>query len=314
MGKHGLQTSLLERLMSNSDCYKRNPDTNEFPSKTITKLLNNFRSHETLLTLPSRLFYENELKAKAEPILVNSMLNWVNLPNPKIPLVFHGVVGDDQREAKSPSYFNPEESAMVVNYVQDLLEQHKGTAKKVLPKEIGIISPYRRQVQKIRMLLDKKKIKDSKDITVGSTEEFQGQERRIIIISTVRSKPTLLQSDYEHKLGFLNNPKRFNVAITRAKALMVVVGNPYLLNTDKYWKSLLKYIVENKCYKGVEFSVDPDEKLEQDGFVGVDVDGSEIIARNEMEIFEQKFREMGLTTSDEQEDNDEIRFGSFEDL
>ena len=122
------------------------------------------------------------------------MLNWVNLPNPKIPLVFHGVVGDDQREAKSPSYFNPEECAMVVSYVQDLLEQHKGTGKKILPKEIGIISPYRRQVQKIRMLLEKKKIKDSKDITVGSTEEFQGQERRIIIISTVRSKPTLLQS------------------------------------------------------------------------------------------------------------------------
>ena len=43
------------------------------------------------------------------------MLNWVNLPNPKIPLVFHGVVGDDQREAKSPSYFNPEECAMVKN-------------------------------------------------------------------------------------------------------------------------------------------------------------------------------------------------------
>ena len=64
----------------------------------------------------------------------------------------------------------------------------------------------------------------------------------------------------------------------------------------------------------MEFSVAPDEKLEQDGFVEVDVDGSEIIARNEMEIFEQKFREMGLSTADEQEDNDEIRFGSFEDL
>ena len=52
-------------------------------------------------------------QAKADPFVVNSMLNWVNLPNPKIPLVFHGVVGDDQREAKSPSYFNPEECAMV---------------------------------------------------------------------------------------------------------------------------------------------------------------------------------------------------------
>ena len=45
------------------------------------------------------------------------MLNWVNLPNPKIPLVFHGVVGDDQREAKSPSYFNPEECAMVKKHL-----------------------------------------------------------------------------------------------------------------------------------------------------------------------------------------------------
>ena len=78
--------------------------------------------------------------------------------------------------------------------------------------------------------------------------KFQGQERRIIIISTVRSKPTLLQSDYEHKLGFLNNPKRFNVAITRAKALMVVIGNPYLLCMDKYWRDLLKYIIENRKY------------------------------------------------------------------
>ena len=57
----------------------------------------------------------------------------------------------------------------------------------------------------------KNQIKDWTDITVGSTEEFQGQERRIIIISTVRSKPTLLQSDYEHKLGFLNNPKRYRI-------------------------------------------------------------------------------------------------------
>merc|ERR1711988_851230 len=123
-------------------------------------------------------------------------------------------------------------AAIVVQYVQDLLETKDG-AKKVEPSEIGIISPYRRQVQKIRDSMNRKfqnKYRDWKNITVGSTEEFQGQERRIIIISTVRSKPALLQSDYEHKLGFLNNPKRFNVAITRAKALMVVVGNPSLVH------------------------------------------------------------------------------------
>ena len=46
------------------------------------------------------------------------------------------------------------------------------------------------------------------EVTVGSTEEFQGQERRIIIITTVRSQPELLQHDFTHKLGFLRNPKR----------------------------------------------------------------------------------------------------------
>jgi len=267
------------------------------------------------------LFYEGELEPKADPFVTHSMLNWALLPNKKVPLVFHGVVGEDQREARSPSYFNPEEAAIVVQYVQDLLET-KDTSKKVDPSEIGIISPYRRQVQKIRDLMNRKfqhkhEFRDWKNITVGSTEEFQGQERRIIIISTVRSKPTLLQSDYEHKLGFLNNPKRFNVAITRAKALMVVIGNPYLLCMDKHWKDLLKYIIENRCYKGVDFSVPHDESNEtNDGFV--EVDRSDIIARNEMEIIEQKFREMGLPITDENEDekkeDDEIRFGSFEDL
>ena len=69
------------------------------------------------------------------------------------------------------------------------------------------------------------------------------------------------------------------------------------------------------CYKGVDFSIPHDENVENaDGFV--DIDRSDIIARNEMEIIEQKFREMGLPTTEENEEkeDDEIRFGSFEDL
>ena len=53
------------------------------------------------------------------------------------------------------------------------------------------------------------------DVMVGSTEEFQGQERRVIIVSTVRSTPQYVNTDKQYKLGFLHNPKRFNVAITR---------------------------------------------------------------------------------------------------
>lgn len=68
----------------------------------------------------------------------------------------------------------------------------------------------RRQCQKIRMQLA-----DS-DVMVGTTEEFQGQERRVIIVSTVRSTPQYVLTDKQYKLGFLQNPKRFNVAITRS--------------------------------------------------------------------------------------------------
>ena len=81
------------------------------------------------------------------------------------------------------------------------------------PKEIGVIAPYRRQVQKLRQKL---RAEGLEDVMVGSTEEFQGQERRVIIVSTVRSTPQYVLTDKQYKLGFLQNPKRFNVAITRS--------------------------------------------------------------------------------------------------
>ena len=79
----------------------------------------------------------------------------------------------------------------------------------------------------------------------------------------------------------------------------------------------LKYLLNLflGCYKGVDFSIPHEENVENpEGFV--DIDRSDIIARNEMEIIEQKFREMGLPTTEENEEkeDDEIRFGSFEDL
>ena len=69
---------------------------------------------------------------------------------------------------------------------------------------------------------------------------FQGQERRVIIISTVRSSEEYIDFDRTHNLGFLDNPKRFNVAITRAQALLIVVGNPKVLASDVHWRELLR--------------------------------------------------------------------------
>ena len=83
---------------------------------------------------------------------------------------------------------------------------------------------------------------------VGSVDEFQGSERRVIIISTVRFQVEYIDFDMKYKLGFVANPKRFNVAITRAQALLIVIGNPNVLGIDSHWKQLIDYI-HNKIYQ-----------------------------------------------------------------
>ena len=100
-------------------------------------------------------------------------------------------------------------------------------------------------------------------------EAFQGDERPVIILSCVRSDidgtaslgddmvQKLLRSDARHNLGFLHNRKRFNVSITRAQALLVVVGNPFVLQHDPFWRALLTYSCENNCYAGAEYQHTP---------------------------------------------------------
>jgi len=253
--KHGLNISLLERLMS-MELYSK-----EYDKRCITKLVKNFRSHKELLTIPKALYYDNELEACVDERMAESCLQFPGLTEQarrqRVPLVFHGVIGQDLKEETSPSFFNVEEIVIVLDYIRQVLEMKEN---KVLAKEIGVITPYRRQVQKIR----KKLIKEGyQDVMVGSTEEFQGQERRVIIVSTVRSNPEYVNTDNQYKLGFLANPKRFNVAITRAKSLLIIIGNPHILSQDEDWKALLNFSLDRGCYKGCNYSQECDEDFDR---------------------------------------------------
>lgn len=99
---------------------------------------------------------------------------------------------------------------------------------------------------------------------VASVEEFQGGERKVIIISTVRSGHQGKIDEWLLKrLGFLYQPKRFNVVITRARALMIVIGNPHVLCRNENWRKLLEYALELEAYTGCNLPIHLDKQLRQ---------------------------------------------------
>ncbi|MCO5562977.1 hypothetical protein L7F22_016613 [Adiantum nelumboides] len=244
--KFGLGISLLERL-SNRPLYNYSSErgnVGEFNKAVVTKLIRNYRSHPAILELPSRLFYEGELIASAPQEICNSLCGWEELPNKYFPVLFVGIEGKDEREGKTPSWFNAQEASKVVELVMKLKECRRN---RLNDNDIGIISPYNQQVKEIKAALT---LKNITGIKTGSVEQFQGQERKVIIVSTVRSSREFIQSDELNQIGFLDSPKRFNVAVTRAQALLIVVGNPYVLCQDHQWGELLSYCMAKNSYVG----------------------------------------------------------------
>ena len=203
--------SLLERLITRP-VYARDArfaGSGHYNPSVLTKLVHNYRAHPDLLALPNKLFYQNELVASADPTLTYSLSEWEYLPCQRVPIIFHGVEGKDEREESSPSWFNVSEVEQVLDYVTKLVQQTRTNA--VEAREIGIITPYAKQKRKIHTALEKGLDGQRgvfKDVKVGSVEEFQGQERRVIILTTVRSSKEHVETDRKHNLGFLVNEKR----------------------------------------------------------------------------------------------------------
>uniref|UniRef100_A0A8C9W2S8 RNA helicase n=1 Tax=Scleropages formosus TaxID=113540 RepID=A0A8C9W2S8_SCLFO len=257
--QHGLGLSLLERLMLDNPLYQKAKPKGAYDEHFVSKLLHNYRSHPAILRIPNELFYDGELQVFADHHLRESCCTWEHLPKKDFPVVFHGAMGRDEREANSPSFFNVTEIHILMDYLKKLLQtQGKKGLATLSPKEIGIITPYRKQVEKINkaIRIDKElnQLKNIKELKVGSVEEFQGQERKVIMVSTVRSSATYVKMDKEFNLGFLTNEKRFNVAMTRAKALLIVVGNPVILNKDLIWKRFIHYCKAEGGYTGFDYA------------------------------------------------------------
>ena len=138
--------------MKTVDVYKRKErvdghETNNvqeaYDERLVVKLVRNYRSHPEILRIPNESFYLGELEPHADTLARESLCQWSELQTKGFPIIFRGIVGKDEREERSPSFFNVDEIATVMDYVDKLLEERKFPVK---AKDIGIISPYRKQV------------------------------------------------------------------------------------------------------------------------------------------------------------------------
>ncbi|KAF7297231.1 hypothetical protein MIND_00956200 [Mycena indigotica] len=217
--------------------------------RPLTNLVKNYRSHPAILMPPSAMFYDDSLV----PCAVNGAVTWSRLPNPRLPLMF---IGSDTEEECRASWYNSGEIKCTVDTITALLAEGASSDPPLKASQIGVMSPFREQVWKIREQLRKVGLSA---VDVGTVEDYQGREMRACIISCVRSSTRFLKDDLARGLGLVYDRKRMNVAITRAKELLVIVGNPAVLQQDPFWRSFLQFTVRNKLYLG------PPLHLEMDG-------------------------------------------------
>ncbi|KAI0044323.1 P-loop containing nucleoside triphosphate hydrolase protein [Auriscalpium vulgare] len=265
-GNLGLKKSYLERLMHFGETY----DTKKQTGHTIVQLLRNRRSHGAIIAWSNKYLYEDTLCAAAHASTARNMLGSPLLPNKTFPVVFHGIKGKQMRGSKSPSWFNIEEASVVRNKCLALLEDKDRPIKE---REIGVIAPYKAQVRRIRQLLKSSGIKD---VLVCSVEQFQGEERRVIIFSTTRNTPPKGKEGQRvgvrAKIGFVNDRKRINVAFTRAQAMLIVIGDPEALGGHPIWRTFINYVASHGGATAKQPDWNLTTKVPVPGYVEIRVD------------------------------------------
>jgi len=235
-GRNGLSLSLQERL-TGLPLYK---STSEYC--VMTTLLNNYRSHNSLLQIPSQLFYEGTLQCKASSEVTSICKNYELLHDSNFPLLVYDVsTGREMSKLDTPSFYNIKECKTIVKLINSLLNSDN---VEISTSQIAVITCFRAQVLKLREILRENNLSS---INVGVVEDFQGQEMSVIFISAVLTKnQDRWKAGSSGGLGFMSDPKRFNVAITRASALCVIVGSAsFLESTDSYWSALIQHARRN---------------------------------------------------------------------
>lgn len=210
------------------------------------------RMHEALMTYPSCRFYDDKLRAHPA-VARHTLLDLevasepVSAAERVLDVIDTAGTGHEEQTAdgagaSSASRENPGEAALVERLARQLV--HAG----LLPSQIGVISPYAAQVARLSSQLA-----DLVDagLEVDSVDGFQGREKEAILFSAVRSNA-------EGEVGFLADERRLNVAITRARRKLVVVGDSATLASDERWRSLFDHAIATSAYRSAFELPEPD--------------------------------------------------------
>ncbi len=193
--------------------------------KTLLKI--QYRMHEKIMNFSSKEFYDGQLVADAsvKSHTLADLEHVEKAPETTEPFLYLDTAGRGFEEALEPgseSRYNAEEAELLLSHLKKLL------ALGVKPGEIAVISPYSAQVRLLTSRMP------DPAIEVDSVDGFQGREKELVMLSLVRS-------NMEGELGFLADTRRMNVAMTRAKRKLVVIGDSATLSKIPFYERFIKY-------------------------------------------------------------------------
>jgi len=228
--KDGLNMSLLQRM--------------EDLGIPVHMLREQFRMHPTICEFPSQTFYKGLLSSH-QSTLQRAMPRGVDWVNPKVPVMF--LQTGAQEESSDQSKKNSGQAKIVAHLLEKFIRHQQEL-------EVGVITPYLAQISEIfrhaqMRSLPQVSSKEDDRIEVKSVDGFQGREKDLIILSTVRS-------NNEQRVGFLDDWRRLNVAITRAKCGLIVIGDERTLRSDTVWNKYLAYLEKNGLVQDAEVVLD----------------------------------------------------------
>jgi predicted DNA helicase len=201
-----------------------------------------YRMHEAIMKFSSKYFYNDELVAHDS--VKKELLRPNQSPVEYIDTAGAGYVEGQDKETLSR--FNHEEAQMLIRQVEKLVEEIG--VEEWLQQRItmAIITPYRAQVDYILKLAEASPIIEPLHglISINTVDAFQGQERDVIAISFVRSND-------KGEVGFLNDIRRTNVAMTRAKKKLIMIGDSATLGAHPFYLELIDYVQQKEFYKSV---------------------------------------------------------------